>query len=210
MFIDDWQRNYGFVCAKFVPAIMSDVVKVARYCSKYICKLKEFDTMPSENAERPRKMTSIGYGLPDDARFKSLRDYYLAKDFINYDENSLNLSKSDSKRLAEEIIKRRRYNLNGNSFKLPTYYKRRFFYIKDEDTGNYRASKIQRLVTSVVQYNFNQDFETELQELMSQFDLRTKSEAVDRYNMIHEADKQARRQAIREANLKYLRKAKVQ
>lgn len=165
--------------------------------------------LPDPEAEKPRKLTSVGYGLPDESRFMSLRDYYLAKNFIKYDENNLNgMSVSDCEKLAREIVKRRKYTLDGNSYKLPQYYRKRFYYEKDSD-GKMRASQIQRLVTIVVQRDFKQNFMDELQRLATQEFDGDMVQALDRYNMIQEAELQARAETIKKNNLKYLRRAKV-
>lgn len=158
LFIDDWKKNYGFVCAKFVPTLKNDVVKVARYCSKYICKLKEYDLLPNPHAEKPRKLTSIGYGMPNATRFQRMKDYYLAKDMIQYDENDPRIKTDDIDRLVDEIIKRRKYNLDGNLYKLPVYYRKKIFYTLAPVSRKLRASKIQHLISWTVQRRADEDF----------------------------------------------------
>lgn len=171
--------------------------------------MKEFDLLPDPEAEKPRKLASIGYGLPDKKRFEGLKDYYLAKNFINYNEYDLSgLKAADAERLAREIIKRRRYNLDGNSYKLPTYYRKRFFYEKDY-SGSMRAIAVQRLVSTFVQRDYEQNLMAELQRLATEEFDGDMVQALDRYNMIHEAELQAREEAIKENNLKYLRKSKI-
>lgn len=209
LFIEDWKRNYGYVCAKFVPTLKNDVVKVARYCSKYICKLKEFDMMPNPHAEKPRKLTSIGYGMPNSTRFQRMKDYYLAKDFIKYDENDLHLKAADIDRLVDEIIKRRKYNLDGNLYKLPMYYRKKIFYTLERDTRKMRASEIQHLISWTVQRRTYQDFIDSVKELEAMHNLRTFAEAAYMYNHIQFVDRKAREKAIKENNLRYLKKAKV-
>ena len=139
-----------------------------------------------------------------------MKDYYLARNFIDYDPYEVRLSPDDTERLVDEIIKRRRYNLDGNSYKLPNYYRKKIFYVKDPLTGNDRATSIQRVVSVIVQRNAEQDFMTELQELKTVYNLGTLKEANDRYNMIHEAELKARKEAIKQNNLRYLKKAKIQ
>lgn len=200
-----WKEKYGFVVFKFIPSVMADVEKVARYCSKYICKDENWNNLPNEKCEKPRKMTSKFYGMPNDERWKKMVDYYTCQDIVQYDINNFDkqMNNDEANRLGFEIIKRRKYRLgNGKEFKLPNYYKRKIFYYKDA-FGKDKASRIQRLVTYHVQREYDKLFKEELHNLATLYDLGSYSEAVDRYNMVHDTDKANRAQRYAENNKKY-------
>lgn len=202
----DWSDNYGFVVYNYIPPIVKDVEKVARYCSKYICKDKEHNNVP-EGAEKPRKQTSKFYGLPEPDRWQKMVDYYTCKDMIEYDIDDIHFSWQDGYRLAHEIIKRRKYNLgNGKEFKLPNYYKRKIFYVKDA-FGKERSSQVQRLVTYHVQCDFDKNFKEELHNLATIYDFREYVEAVDCYNMVHEDSCKSREARYAKDNLRYYSKS---
>ena len=134
-------------------------------------------------------MTSQFYGMPKKDRWSGMVKYYLAQDVVDYDPNNpVFENKAQMYKVVDEIIKRRKYRIgNGKEFKLPNYYKRKIFYNKDK--GSERASQIQRMVTYNVQCNFNKDFKAELHNLATIYNLGTYSEAVDKYNLVHDDDK---------------------
>lgn len=201
-----WKTEFGFVCFKRIPSLMSDVEKVTRYCAKYMIKNEDWNIVPV-GAERPRVMTSQFYGMPDENRWNAMVRYYQAQDVMEYDPNNPKFeSKRDMYKVVDEIIKRRKYRIgNGKEFKLPNYYKRKIFYNKIE--GSERATAIQRMVTFNVQRDFDKDFKAELHNLASLFDLGTYAQAVDKYNVVHEDDKYYRAKRYEESDLKYMRKS---
>lgn len=203
-----WKEKYGFVCFKKIPSLMSDVEKVSRYCAKYMIKDEQWKLVP-DGCEKPRIMTSQFYGMPKKERWTGMVKYYLAQDVAGYDPNNpVFEDKKTFYKVVDEIIKRRKYRIgNGKEFKLPNYYKRKIFYNKVE--GSERASQIQRMVTYHVQCNFNKDFKAELHNLATLYNLGTYSEAVDKYNLVHDDDKYYRALRYAENNKKYMLKSKV-
>lgn len=201
-----WKTEHGFVCFKFIPSLMSDVEKVARYCAKYMVKNDEWKLVP-EGAEKPRIMTTRYYGMPEPNRWKSMINYYQAQDVVAYDPNKpVFENAAEMYKVVREIIKRRKYRLgNGKEFKLPNYYKRKIFYDKTE--GRERATAIQRMVTYNVQRDFDKDFKEELHNLASLYDLGTYSQAVDKYNVVHADDMFYRAKRYEESDLMYMRKS---
>lgn len=206
--MDRWSKQYGYVCYKNIPSLMSDVEKVARYCAKYMCKNDEWKLVP-DGAEKPRIMTTQFYGMPEEKRWNQMIRYYQAQDVLSYDPNNPRFdSKMDMYKVVDEIIKRRKYRLgNGKEFKLPNYYKRKIFYNKVE--GRQRASAIQRMVTYNVQRNFNEDFKAELHNLATIRNLGTYVEALNCYNMVHDDDKAFRVQRYEESDRKYMLKSAI-
>lgn len=200
-----WREKYGFVVFKFIPPLMSDIEKVARYCSKYICKDENWNNLPNDKCEKPRKMTSKFFGMPEPARWKKMVNYYTCQDIVKYDiDNLSNLTRDEMRRLGFEIIKRRKYRLgNGKEFKLPNYYKRKIFYAEEKLTGKVRATEVQRMVTYHVQREYDKLFKEELHNLATIYDLGTYAQAVDKYNVVHDNDKECRKARYAENNTKY-------
>lgn len=211
----DWTDNYGFVVYNFIPPILKDVQAVARYTAKYVCKNEEWNYLPDENCEKPRKMTSQFYGYPEEKRAETLRAFYTAQDVYKYDMNNpVFPDVQTQQRVVKEIIRRRKYNLgNGFSVKLPNYYKRKFFYTKTPATPSYpsveRASAIQRMVTYNVQCNADKDFKAELHNLASIYQIGEYAEVVRKYNALHDADKLFRAERYAESDRKYMVRAAI-
>lgn len=201
-----WSDKYGFVQYTMIPSLIKDVESVARYCSKYICKNKDWNIIP-EGAEKPRKMTSQFYGMPNEKRWNGMVRYYQAQDIMEYNpEKPKFKNKAEMYKVVDEIIRRRKISIgNGKSFKLPNYYKRKIFYSKNE--GKICSMEIQRMVTYYVQRNHDEDFKAELHNLATLYDLGTYAEAVDRYNMVHEDDLFYRALRYEESDNKYMRKS---
>lgn len=202
-----WKTKYGYVCFKFVPSLMADIEKVARYTAKYTVKNEEWNILPNEKCEKPRKMTSQFYGMPNEKRWKGMVDYYLAKDVCEYDmDNPKFENKQQYYKVVDEIIRRRKYrNGNGNEWKLPNYYRRKIFYVKDGD--KVRASQIQRMVTFNVQRNFDKNLKEELHNLATIYNFRTYDEAFSKYQMVHDDDKFYRAKRYAESDKKYMVKS---
>ena len=84
-----WVDHFGFADFKVVPLIDSsgkdNVGCVARYIAKYISKPKEFelDFVKRGVVEKPRKVTSVGFGMPDDDRFISFHRSGLSDNSLN-------------------------------------------------------------------------------------------------------------------------------
>lgn len=204
----DWKKKFGFVCFNFIPSLAADVEKVARYTAKYTIKDESWNVVP-EGAEKPRIMTSQFYGMPSPERWKSLKNYWLAKDIVDYDiDKPVFENVAQQQKVVRAIISRRKYRLSdGREFKLPAYYKRKVFY--SLVTGKVRASAIQRMVSYNVQRDFDKLFKEELHNLATLYDIREYSKVVDKYNAIHEDDKFYRAYRYAENNTKYMVKSKL-
>lgn len=218
-FKHDWETHFGFTTFKNVPTIpteeRNDVVNTARYVSKYICKLQELEdeNVLEGKVEKPRKQVSVGFGLPKDSVFKSWQNYHLCKDIVSdYDLEAVHdLPPEVSDKLVREVIKRRRYNLQGCSYKLPNYYKRKLFYVKDGRTKEIHASELQFMVSRALAMDIRKDYSRKFASLVSDF---SDSESPEAYlaasRFLRESEYNRRLEmskAIKEANLKQFRKS---
>ena len=171
-----WKKQYGYVVFKFIPPVMADREKVARYCSKYMVKDQDWNVLPRPWCEKPRPMTSKEYGMPKPERWKKWQEYYTCQDIVKYDiNNPVFASNKQQWYVANEIIRRKKYKIgNGKEFKLPAYYVRKLFYTPElrkitDQEGNILeikrsmvASPLQRLVTYAAQYNYTKSRDDEL------------------------------------------------
>lgn len=188
----DWEKTHGFYKAdsviRFNPEdnSKSGYEAAAKYIGKYISKGKFEDEKVKVGAvEKPRKMASIHFGYGDD--IDKLRAYHLCYDmFGEYDPNDLSrFTEADKERLCKEIIKRKKYSLNGKYYKLPRSITRQIFYrrFKETDiTGEVkvveRASRLQKMVSQFIQNGFNQAFTEELGALKMQYNNNVPFEVV--------------------------------
>lgn len=179
--VDDWKKTKGFA---FVEDVQRFTGKsghdgweaAARYIGKYMSKGKfEDEKVKNEMVEKPRRINSTGFGYKDD--IDELRNYYLCFDLVGeYDPNDrrsiYKIPKKKREQLFKEIIKRRKYKVNGKDYKLPRSLKRRLFYRKYKETqldGTVkvveRASEIQKMVSKFIQDNLFKDFNEQLAAL---------------------------------------------
>ena len=169
-----WRKDKGFVDVQEIPQFTpkdptkSQYEAVAKYIGKYMAKGSFQDTRIEQKLlEKPRRMTSIGFG--DMAGVDALKSYYLCYDMFGaYDINDrkfLNgLSINERNVLCEEIIKRRKYNINGKSYRLPEKIKRKVFYYPVKKNSSeekvvtvYKSSEVLNLVSSYVRNRIFKD-----------------------------------------------------
>lgn len=137
MFKADWEYHHGFTCFKNIPRLNTDnhdhVEATSKYIAKYICKVKELEDklVMNEDVEKPRKITSRGFGMSKD--FDKMQRDLLARDlFGNYDldmltdENGNRMTNKEVKNLINVIIRRRMYHRNGKDYKLPSTTRGKF------------------------------------------------------------------------------------
>lgn len=172
----DWETNCGFSCWKYVPkSDKKSLENVTRYVAKYIIKYDSFEDSYVQNnlVEKPRRLTSIGFGTPSKERFDKLKSFFCASDILtvdNFDDLS-NISFKELQSLINEIIKRRKsYHINGKEYKLPDYLKRKFFNVEsplknEKNQTVFKSSTLQNLVSKALQCNVQKDFASQCREL---------------------------------------------
>lgn len=217
-FKKDWENHYGFTLFKPVNCIPSphhnDVESTARYVAKYICKSRDLEdqNVLAGKVQKPRKLVSPRYGLPSEEKFEKMKNYHLCRDLfpsVDFDHIS---NVQDPIRIIREIINRRKYNLHGKLYKLPRYYTRKIFYTKDELTGKIRPLDVQRLVSATLEMDFCLDNYRLFTEMESHYSSTDPDLAFVKASKDLRASEEYRSQetseALREANLRYLRKSK--
>lgn len=218
MFKADWEYHHGFTCFKNIPRLNMDnhdhVEATSKYIAKYICKVKELEDklVMNEDVEKPRKITSRGFGISKD--FDKMQRDLLARDlFGNYDldmltdENGNRMTNKEVKNLINVIIRRRMYHRNGKDYKLPQYYKRKVFYVKDA-SGKERASTLQNLVSYALECRIREDFNRELHKVADQQGTEDYYTCVREVLAREEASRKARAEVIFETNMDCFRKSK--
>lgn len=137
-----WKGKYGFTVFKRVPLLGDDHVgRVARYVAKYIVKDDDFK-VPSSFVERPRLMTSVGFGYRSDSAFW---DFILCKD--KHDYNPFDAS-TLTYRIVSDVIDRMHYDYHGFHYSIPDYYLRKYLYEKNFK-GNLEKCPLLKMVSSV-------------------------------------------------------------
>lgn len=159
---------------------MLEVTKVAKYIVKYITKVREYENplVLEGLVQKPRKITSIGFGRPTQERFMKMRREILCESFYKLkdidDVSNVPVLKLNS--LVQKIAKKRYYHLDGRDYKLPNYYKRLIFYVKDENKGVLRATELSKMVSKAVQDDLVQDFNAKLSDLATRNNISKDSE----------------------------------
>lgn len=225
VFKEDWERNYGYTCFKKISS--TDVERTAKYVAKYITKQKclEDDRVVRGLVQKPRKITSIGYGVPTEERLARLLVDIAGADGASIIQDNpdgiseLNPLRVD--RVVRKMSKSMRYtttNIDRNGkesvrkYKLPRYYKVKYLYVKDAVTGRPRPSALLRLVTQAILDNVYEDFIGQCREMAAGYPDPTSYETMlDVSRRISESEK-ARRLAnaetIIETNKSVFRKSR--
>lgn len=184
---EDWRKKFGFTTVSTVePVDLKDgknhYEAAGKYVGKYLCKPEEIENpaVKEKRVEKPRRQSSIGFGIKDDE--EELKRYHYCFDMVGeYDPDNVHelferLTIDERKQLLNEIIRRKKYYLNGKEYKLPEKIKRRLFtrsYKEVEPDGTIKRKscpiQIQCLVSSAVRSYFNKNFAEELQQLKSQY-----------------------------------------
>lgn len=170
--------KYGNVDIKMLSGYGRDISGVSRYVAKYATKgsldcpyITKTDVRPSL-CVKPRRFSSIGFGIGDADEFNRMKDYYLCKDvFGDYSiENLSDFTTEQLSTLVDTILSRKYYNINGYKYPLPKYLKQKIYYIKEKVKVDYdwkrddyvfevktRASKLQSLVAQTVVKHLHRD-----------------------------------------------------
>lgn len=221
-FKKDWEEHFGFTSFSYIPVISCDgrnqVEATAKYVSKYVVKMHDLEdpNVINGKVQKPRKQTSVGYGMPTRARFERMRNYHLCNDiYPNLDPDKVyDLQPSELKRIVNQIIRRRKYRKpNGKETKLPNYYKRKIFYIPKEDgSGSVRATELQKVVSRSMEMQLRAEFARKLCQMAALYDQGDPIEAHRRASRdlcrAEEDSRLAISSSLFETNIRSLRKSK--
>lgn len=172
-----WQDNYGFTSFKYIPIVSNqngrdDLTCVARYVSKYCVKPQDLENPLVKDGvvEKPRKMTSVGFGLPDN--FDEMSQYIrLGHDLSN---------KRVSPALAKSINERCNYVYNGQKYSLPIYYRKKIFY----ETGinqNLVSSPLAKVCSLTKRVYSVEDTNRKFRQLVSRKEVGEAEKAISRF-----------------------------
>lgn len=212
-FKKDWETHYGYTCFKKIAS--SDVERTARYVSKYITKQKclEDPAVVRGLVAKPRKVTSLGYGVPTRKREKQLKKDVLGdlSDLPSYD-NFTGVNPFWLCKQVERLSTSLKYKCNGKQFKLPRYYRMRLLYVKDALTGRYRPTALSNMVSKALQERIQSDFIGKCRELAANEHF---SESYETYAYVSKIvcdcdsnERAQRAQTIIETNIAAFRKSK--
>ena len=202
-----WQDTYGFTCFKEIPLVSlsghDNVASVARYVAKYVCKFEEFeyDLVRRGIVEKPRKLTSVGFGVPND--FDRWRDHVLALDTYDYDPKTLTGVGSS---VLDAVLRRLRYTYKGFDYAIPSYLMKKLLYEKD-CSGVYKASSLSRMVSSVIRSKFDADYNERLRSYLSGVSDGEIPAKIVEFTNLEKAGLQSRYDAARKDNIKVLQKS---
>ena len=161
----------------------------------------------------PLLITSVGFGLPTKERFDAMRKDILG-DLWNEDLNKVveHINPLKLEKKIKQIAKKRKYKRNGREYKLPTYYKRRIFYVKDPLTGKMVQSTLSKMVSKAVQMDVQSDFSRKLIELATRDDIPETYEGRVTASKIvcasEERNRQERAEMLFQTNIAALRKSR--
>lgn len=170
-----WESKYGFAVFKNIAASsQKDVTNVCRYVSKYVVKDEEFKT-PSDFVEKPRLMTSVGFGLPDERFF----DWLLCKDKYP----NLNPFDSSTFRLdaVMDIIDRMYFRFGDYKYSIPQYAIRKKLYSPNLK-GNLSPSPLLKMVSRIKEFRNRSVSDKEFRQMVSDNSERTIEEVVSAFN----------------------------
>lgn len=137
-----WKK--GFTVFKQVPCFLqNDVSSVARYVAKYLVKPNDLKVF-SDTVEKPRLMSSLGFGLPED--MESFRRYMLALDLYNYDPFD---ASTITPAIVDRVVERLNYQFGGFHYSLPLYVLKKLLYEKNLK-GNLAPCALRRLVSATL------------------------------------------------------------
>lgn len=215
VFKKDWEEHYGFTCFKRISYY--DVEKTSRYVSKYITKQKclEDSNVVKGFVEKPRKIVSRGYGVQTEEREKALRKDVMKglSGLSGADLDRLrNINPLKLNSLVDRISLSLKYKLNGKEYKLPRYYRLKFFYVKDALTGRYRPTALSNLVSKAVQDRIQKDFVGKCIEMAARESLPESYETYSKVAKIvcdtERLERQDRAKAIIQTNIAAFRKSR--
>lgn len=168
VFKKDWEEHYGFVDVSEVR----NIEKTARYVAKYITKLQQVEhpNVLEGKVEKPRKVTSVGYGMPSKKRWSRMKADIMGKDYTIEELKEMTQSGKSMKeaiKLVDKISKNMKYKSYGKEYKLPAYYKKKMLYSKD-DEGKVRATEVCRMVTHTLVRQVQSDFSRKLVKMANE------------------------------------------
>lgn len=125
--------KYGSVSdVQQVSYTVEDMSKVAHYVSQYANK-GNFDVpyIKDGYCKKPHRCFSFHFGVGDEEDLARRESYWKAEDvFGKYDVNDLSKFSDDERcKLVECVFSRRYYDLNGFTYPIPQFLKKRMFYI---------------------------------------------------------------------------------
>lgn len=170
-----WESKYGFAVFKNVAAFsQKDVTNVCRYVSKYVVKDDEFKT-PSDFVEKPRLMTSVGFGCPDERFY----DWLLCKDkYPNldpFDVSTIRLS------MVFDIMDRMYFRFGDYKYCVPQYAIRKKLYCKNLK-GNLSPSPLLKVVSRIKEFRNRCVFDKEFRQMVSDNPERAIEEVLMSFN----------------------------
>lgn len=213
VFKQDWEEKHGYTCFKKIAS--KDVERTARYVSKYITKQKclEDPNVVKGLVAKPRKITSVGFGLPTKKRESMMRKDILGElsdlpSFDNFDGvNPFWLDKQ-----IDRLTNSLKYKIDGKQYKLPRYYRQRLLYVKDALTGRYRQTALYAMVSKALQCRVQEDFIQKCRELAA---LQPYPDSCETYAYVSKvvcdslkAQRQERAQTIIDTNIAAFRKSR--
>lgn len=213
VFKKDWEENYGFTCIKQISRF--DIERTARYVSKYITKMRDLEdpNVINGKVQKPRKITSKGYGMPSKERWKRMKIDVMGEDYSVEDLQKMVKSGQSTKKVAkvvDKISKSLKYKQNGKEYKLPQYYKRKMLSYKD-DTGKVHSTTIQNMVAQSMVSQVQSDYSRKLVQLANNLNVSEDYEGMvkvtSRLQAIEENSRLSRKQAYIETNIAALRKS---
>lgn len=209
----DWEENYGFTCVKQISRF--DIERTARYVSKYITKMRDLEdpNVINGKVQKPRKITSKGYGMPSKERWKRMKIDVMGEDYSVEDLQNMVKPGHSTKKVAkvvDKISKSLKYKQNGKEYKLPQYYKRKMFSYKDSE-GKVCSTTIQNMVAQSMVSQVQSDYSRKLVQLANNLKVSEDYEGMvkvtSRLQAIEESSRLSRKQAYIETNIAALRKS---
>lgn len=162
--VDDWSKNYGSVDVRFPNTNDAyEVEKISAYIAKY-CNKGSFDCpfIKDRVCLKPKRSSSIGFGKGCD--FEKLVQYVLASEITGIKDVHINPDQLDDSTLRI-LADRRKYKINGYPYPFPKYLIKLIFYDKVKvynEEGvvyRYRATPLQKAITSIILGNLASDAE---------------------------------------------------
>lgn len=183
--------KYGFSVFKDIPSLSSgshdDVLAVAQYVSKYVVKPEGLDVF-SDTVERPRIMSSVGFGMPKDDK---LFEHILALDEFKYNPFD---AKTISQKIVNKVIDRYKYTYKGFAYRIPDYFTKKLLYEKNLK-GNLTPNALRRIMSATLQFRHLQCCDSAVKDASGFFEGDWSKEALDSFisvQKVADSDKERR------------------
>lgn len=211
IFKKDWETNYGYTCIKKISRF--DIERTARYISKYITKMKDLEdeNVMNGKVQKPRKLCSVGYGMPSKERWKRMKIDVMGADYTPEELNKMAVgSVRQVNKVVDKISRSLKYKQNGKEYKLPAYYRKKMFYAPDAH-GKNRKTAISEMVTRAMVKHVQKDYSNKLVQMATSLNAGESYEEMlrvaDRLCRSEEVCRQQRAQTYYETNIAALRKS---